>query len=120
MRKLLAFILIIGVIGALEHSLRTTGGTQAVEKNIDTLTKADKLASPDVGTLIPKPSPQKKTDTNPQADAEDVALVQVMKAAIAARHGGALPKTLSDEDARTASRAAITWQAKQAAENTDR
>ena len=43
-----------------------------------------------------------------------------MKAAIAARHGGALPKTLSDEDARTASRAAITWQAKQAAENTDR
>ena len=120
MRKILGFILIIGVIGTLEYSLRTTGGTQAVEKNIDTLTKADKLASPDVGTLMPKPSPQKKTDTNPQADAEDVALVQVMKAAIAARHGGALPKTLSDEDARTASRAAITWQAKQAAENTDR
>ena len=59
MRKLLAFILIIGVIGALEQSLRTTGGTQAVEKNIDTLTKADKLASPDVGTLMPKPSPRK-------------------------------------------------------------
>ena len=121
MRKLLGFILIIGVIGTLEHSLRTTGGTQAVEKNTDTLTKADKLALPNVGTLIPKPSAQKKkTDTNPQADAEDVALVQVMKAAIAARHGGTLPKTLSDEDARTASQAAITWQAKQAAENTDR
>jgi hypothetical protein len=121
MRKLLGFILVIGVIGTLEYSLRTTGGTQAdAQKNTDTLTKADKLALPNVGTPMPHSSMQKKTDTNPQADAEDVALVQVMKAAIAARHGGALPKTLSDEDARTASQAAITWQAKQAAENTNR
>jgi hypothetical protein len=121
MRKLLGFILIIGVIGTLELSLRITGGTQgAAQKNTDTLTKADRLALPNVGALMPKPSAQKKTDTNPQADAEDVALVQVMKAAIAARHGGALPKTVSDEDARAASQAAITWLAKQAAEDTDR
>jgi hypothetical protein len=121
MRKILGFILIIGVIGTLEYSLRTTGGTQAdAQKNTATLRKADKLALPNVGTLMPKPSAQKKTDTNPQADAEDVALVQVMKAAIAARHGGALPKTLSDEDARTASQAAITWQEKQAADNANR
>jgi hypothetical protein len=121
MRKLLGFILVIGVIGTLEYSLRTTGGTQAdAQKNTDILTKADKLALPNVGMPMPHSSAQKKTDTNPQADAEDVALVQVMKAAIAARHGGALPKTLSDENARTASQAAITWQAKQAAENTNR
>jgi hypothetical protein len=55
-----------------------------------------------------------------QTDVENVALVHIMKAAIAARHGGVLPKTLSDEDARTASQAAITWQAKQAADNTNR
>ena len=124
MRKLLKFILIIGVIGALVYHFRATGpssGTQSdVWNRTDTLTKADKLALPNVGTPMPHSSAQKKTDTNPQADAEDVALVQVMKAAIAARHGGALPKTLSDEDARTASQAAITWQAKQAAENTNR
>jgi hypothetical protein len=121
MRKILGYVLIIGVIGTLEYRLRTTGGTQAdAQKSTATLRKADKLALPDVGTLMPKPRAQKKTDTNPAADAEDVALVQVMKAAIAARHGGALPKTLSDEDARTASQAAITWQAKQAADNTNR
>ena len=122
MRKLLGFILIIGAVGTLGYGLGITGGMQAdAQKNTAPLTKADKLALPSLGTLMPKPSAQKKkTNTNPQADAEDVALVQVMKAAIAARHGGALPKTLSDEDARTASRAAITWQAKQAAENTDR
>jgi hypothetical protein len=52
----------------------------------------------------------------PSLDAEQAALVKVMKAAIAARHGGVLPKALSDEDARLASQAAVKWQAKQAAE----
>jgi hypothetical protein len=121
MRKLLGFILVIGVIGTLDYSLRTTSGTQAdVQKKTDILTKADKLALPNVGTPTPQSSAQKKTDTNTQTDVENVALVHVMKAAIAARHGGLLPKTLSDEDARTASQAAITWQAKQAADKTNR
>src|SRR5450755_1524399 len=121
MRKLLGFILVIGVIGTLEYSLRTTSGTQAdVQKKTDILTKADKLVLPNVGTPTPQSSAQKKTDTNTQTDVENVALVRIMKAAIAARHGGVLPKTLSDNDARTASQAAITWQAKQAADKTNR
>jgi hypothetical protein len=41
---------------------------------------------------------RRKTDTNTQTDAENVALVAVMKAAIAAHHSGVLPKTLTDED----------------------
>ena len=49
---------------------------------------------------------------NTQVDSEQAALANVMKAAIAARHGGVLPKTLADEDAKAASQAAIKWQAK--------
>jgi hypothetical protein len=121
MRKLVGFILIISAIGTLEYRLRTIGGTQSgAQKQTERLTKADKLALPNVGTPIPQSSAQKVTDTNTQNDAENVALVQVMKAAIAAHHSGVLPKTLSDEDARVASQAAVTWQAKQAAEKTNR
>jgi len=40
--------------------------------------------------------------------------------AIAARHGGVLPKTPSDEDAKAASQAAIKWQAKRAEETAKR
>lgn len=118
MRKLLGFILIIGVVGLLVYSLHSTGlatGTQAdARKKRDTLTKADKLAR--LGAPVPQPVAQKKTDTNTEVDAEQAALVKVMKAAIAARHGGVLPKTVSDEDARVASQAAVKWQAKQAAQ----
>jgi hypothetical protein len=121
MRKLLGFILIIGAVGTLGYGLRITGGTQAdAQKNTAALTKTDKLALPSLGTPTPQSSAQKKTDTNTQTDVENVALVQVMKAAIAAHHSGVLPKTLSDEDARTASQAAITWQAKQAADKSNR
>jgi hypothetical protein len=120
MRKLVGFILIISVIGALEYGIHTIGGTQAdAQKQKNTLTKADKLALPYVGAPKPQASAQKNTDTDTQTDTKNVALVQVMKAAIAARHGGVLPKTLSDEDARTASQAAIKWQAKEAAEKSD-
>ena len=80
------------------------------------LTKADKLAPPRLGTPVPRPGAQKKTGTDTEFDAEQAALVKVMKAAIAARHGGVLPKTVSDEDTRVASQAAAKWQAKQAAE----
>jgi hypothetical protein len=120
MRKLLGFILIIGVVGLLVYSLHSTGlatGTQAdARKKRDTLTKADKLAPPRLSAPVPQPVAQKKTDTNTEVDAEQAALVKVMKAAIAARHGGVLPKTVSDEDARVASQAAVKWQAKQAAQ----
>jgi hypothetical protein len=120
MRKLLGFILIIGVVGLLVYSLHSTGlatGTQAdTRKRTDTLTKADKLAPPRHGTPVPQPGAQTKTDTDMEVDWEQAALVKVMKAAIAARHGGVLPKTVSDEDARVASQAAVKWQAKQAAE----
>jgi hypothetical protein len=124
MRKLLKFILIIGVIGSLAYHLRATGpstGTQAGAQNrTDTLTKADKLAPPSLGARVPQPREEKKIDNDTQVDSEQAALVNVMKAAIAARHGGVLPKALSDEDAKAASQAAIKWQAKQAEEKTKR
>ena len=95
--------------------------TQADEQNrADTLTKADKLAPPSLSAPVSQPPAQKKIDNDTQVDSEQAALAKVMKAAIAARHGGALPKTLSDEDAKAASQAAIKWQAKQAAEKTKR
>jgi hypothetical protein len=121
MLKLLKFILIIGVIGLLVYHLRATGpssGTQAdAQDRTDTLTKADKLAPPNVGAPVQQPPVQKRIA---QVDSEQAALVNVMKAAIAARHGGVLPKTPSDEDAKAASQAAIKWQAKRAAEKTKR
>ena len=76
MRKLVGFILIIGAIGTLNYSFRTTDGTQVeAQKQIDTLTKADKLAPLSLGTPTPQSSAQKKTDTNTQTDAENIALV---------------------------------------------
>jgi Asp-tRNA(Asn)/Glu-tRNA(Gln) amidotransferase A subunit family amidase len=120
MRKLLGFISIIGVVGLLVYSLHSAGPatrTQAdARKKTDTLTKADKLAPRRLGAPVPQPEARKKTDTDVEVDAEQAAIVKVMKAAIAARHGGILPKTVSDEDARVASQAAVKWQAKQAAE----
>jgi hypothetical protein len=71
-----------------------------------------KLAPPSLGAPVPLPPAQKKIHNDTQVDSEQAALVNVMKAAIAARHGGVLPKTLSDEDAKAASQAAIKWQAK--------
>jgi hypothetical protein len=119
MRKSLKFILIIGIIGSIVYYFRTTEpstGTQAGAQNrtdtTDTLTKADKLAPPTLGAPVPQPPAQKKTDNNTQVDSGQAALVNVMKAAIAARHGGVLPKTLTDEDAKAASQAAIKRQAK--------
>jgi hypothetical protein len=124
MRKLLKFILIIGVIGALVYHFRATGpssGTQSdVWNRTDTLTKADKLAPPSLGAPVLQPPAQTKIDNDAQVDSEQAALVNVMKAAIAARHGGVLPKTPSDEDAKVASQAAIKWRAKQASEKTKR
>jgi hypothetical protein len=124
MRRLLKLILIIGVIGSLVYHLRATGPsseTQAdAQDRTDTLSKADKLAPTSLGVPVPQPPAQKRVDDGTQVDSEQVALVNVMKTAIAARHGGVLPKTLSDEDAKAASQAAIKWQAKLAEEKTKR
>jgi hypothetical protein len=124
MRKSFKFILIIGVIGSLVYHLRAmepSTGTQAdAQDRTDTLTKADKLAPPSLGAPVLQPPAQKKIDNDTQVDSEQAALVNVMKAAIAARHSGVLPKTPSDEDAKAASQAAIKWQAKQAEEKTKR
>ena len=118
MRKTFKLILIIGVIGALVYHFRATGsstGTQAnAQDRTDTLTKADKLAPPNLGEPVLQPPTHKKINNDAQVDSEPAALVSVMKAAIAARHGGVLPNTPSDEDAKAASQAAIKWQAKRA------
>jgi hypothetical protein len=47
------------------------------------------------------------------ADEEKAALVKVMKDAVTARHGGALPTTMSEEDTRVAVQAASKWKAEQ-------
>ena len=124
MRRLLKFIPIVGVIGSLVYHLRamepSTGAQADAQDRTDTLTKADKLAPPSLSAPVPQSPAQKKTDNDTQVDSEQAALVNVMKAAIAARHGGVLPKTPTDEDAKAASQAAIKWQAKQAEEKTNR
>jgi hypothetical protein len=93
-RKFLGFIAIIIVLGALVHSLGT----------------------PDTTKLADAP----KATKDPQSDAEKTALINVMKDAVAARHGGKLPKTMSPEDTKIAAQAAMKWKAKQAAEKTKR
>jgi hypothetical protein len=124
MRKSFIFILIIGVIGALVYHLRakepSTGTEADAQDRKDTLTKADKFAPPSLSAPVSQPPAQKKINNDTQVDSEQSALVNFMKAAIAARHGGVLPKTPSDEDAKAASQAAIKWQAKQAEETAKR
>lgn len=61
-----------------------------------------------------------KTGGDPKTEAEKAALMKVMKDAVAARHGGVLPKTMSESDANVAAQAAIKWKQKQAAENAKR
>jgi hypothetical protein len=91
---------------------------------IDAPTKADiqnnaaKAAPP--GTPVPQTDAQKKTDTDTQSEADKAALVKVMKDAVAARHGGVLPKTMSEEDTNIAAQAAIKWKTKQAADKIKR
>ena len=68
MRKLLKFILIIGIIGSLVYHFSATGpwtGTQAGAQNgTDTLTKADKLAPPSLGVPVLRPPARKKSDND--------------------------------------------------------
>ncbi len=53
-----------------------------------------------------------------EADEEKAALVKVMKDAVTARHGGVLPKTMTEEDTRVAAQAASKWKAEQVRKNT--
>jgi tetratricopeptide (TPR) repeat protein len=53
------------------------------------------------------------------AEAEKAAIMKVMNDAVAARHHGILPKTMSKEDTEVAAQAAIEWKAKQAADDHD-
>jgi tetratricopeptide (TPR) repeat protein len=70
-------------------------------------------------------SAQGRPTTGPQLQGEDrsgdqdkAALTRVLKGAVAARHGGALPEVMSTEDAEVAAKAAIEWKKKQAREKT--
>ena len=53
--------------------------------------------------------PNKQVLVTKKEDSEKSALTKVMKDAVAARHGGVLPKTMSEEDAEAAAQAAIKW-----------
>lgn len=57
-------------------------------------------------------------ERTPEADDQKAALVKVMKDVVAARHGGVLPKTMSEEDIATATQAAAKWKAEQAVKMT--
>ena len=61
-----------------------------------------------------------KIDNDAQTDADKAALIKVMKDAVAARHGGVLPKTMSEDDINVSAQAAMKWKAKQAAEKAKR
>jgi hypothetical protein len=66
------------------------------------------------------PPSDQKANNDAQTDADKAALIKVMKDAVAARHGGVLPKTMSEEDTNVAAQAAMKWKAKQAAEKAKR
>ncbi|MGD0076580.1 MAG: hypothetical protein ABSD31_19955 [Candidatus Binataceae bacterium] len=124
MRKLIGYVLLIVAIGVLVYSFSRrvpVRNTQTNEpKKADTQTKVDKAAPPSLGTPVPQTDAQKQTDTDAQDAADKAALTKVMKDAVAARHGGVLPKTMSEQDANVAAQAAVKWKAKQAAEKTKR
>ncbi len=111
----IAIIAVIFVIGVLAHSfgtpVRMTGARTGAQLVTDTPTKADKIPSPSLDTPVPQADAQKKADTDIQADTEKAVLVKVMKDAVAARHGGVLPKAWSAEDTKVAAQAAVKWQA---------
>jgi hypothetical protein len=58
-------------------------------------------------------SQQSPENDEAPADAGKAALIKAMKAAVAARHGGVLPKTMSKQDTEVAAQAAITEKRKQ-------
>jgi hypothetical protein len=58
----------------------------------------------------------KTTNNETAADGEKAALIKAMKDAVAARHGGVLPKSMTAEDAEIAAQAAIKWKKRQANE----
>lgn len=119
MRKLFGYALLIVAIGVLvlRYASAPVSNTQTNEPK----KAADKAAaSPSLGTPVPQTEAQKKTATDTPTDADKAALVKVMKDAVAARHGGVLPKTMSEEDTKVAVQAATKWKAKQTADKTKR
>jgi hypothetical protein len=82
--------------------------------------KSPQPVPPSLGTPAPQTDAQNKTNTDTPTEADKAALIKAMKDAVAARHGGVLPKTMSEADTNVAAQAAIKWKAKQAAEKTKR
>jgi hypothetical protein len=79
-----------------------------------------------VTTPTPPTQAQNKANTDTQTEADKAAkakadaAVKAAKEAVAARHGGVLPKMMSPEDEQVAAEAAAKWMAKDAAEKTKR
>lgn len=71
-------------------------------------------------TPVPPDDHAKMMDTNAQTDTEKAALAKVMKDAVAAHHGGVLPKTMSQSDLAVSIKAALKWKSKQATEQAKR
>ena len=105
MRRLIWFVLMLGVVSALSYGL-----PKLSEKHASVASKA--ATAPEIE---PRVRAEKKIH-NKRAKAEKAARIKVVNAAVAARHGGVLPKTMSDEDRKVAAQAAIRWKAKQAAD----
>jgi hypothetical protein len=109
MRRLIWFVLIMGVVGSLSYGL-----PKLSQKHHYVASKA--ATAPEIE---PRVRAEKKSH-NKRAKAEKAALIKVVNAAVAARHGGVLPKTMPDEDRKVAAQAAIKWKAKQAADTAKR
>jgi hypothetical protein len=70
------------------------------------------------GTAVRPPASSDATAQKSNDDPEKAALIKTMNDAVAARHGGVMPKTMSKEDLEIAAQAGARWKKKQAAEET--
>lgn len=61
---------------------------------------------------------ENKDSADTQSDADKAAITKAVKEALAARHGGRMPETMSAEDTKIAAQAAINWKTKQIATKT--
>lgn len=101
-----------------EMSLTESGSMDEPEYAVDIKTPSSATSQSNANST--QTDADKETDADKQADADKAAVTKVMKDAVAARHGGKLPATMSAEDAEVAAQAAIKWKKKQAAEKAKR
>ena len=112
-------------VNALRYEQQAPIASTNAPANLTSAPIAAKSGTTSPSTSLPStppsaPASNQKTDSYTQTEADKAPLVKAMKDAIAARHGGVLPNTMSEEDNKVAAQAAIKWKEKQAAEKSKR